>query len=535
MQPLSIKSVWEPLPGTSQEMAYHSNCDHTLFAGTRGPGKTDVQLMKFRKNVGIGYGAAWRGIILDQEYKNLDDLISKSKRWFPLFNDGARFLSSTSQLKWVWPTGEELLFRSASKEDDYWNYHGHEYPFIGWNELTKYATLDLYDMFMSTNRTSFDPENEDNLIYIDYDILRHHNVQVRVSPKHKKAIPAKLPPIKLEVFSTTNPYGVGHGVVKRRFIDPAPYGKVVTINVDVISPKTQKKETVKKRQVAIFGSYIENKYLTPEYIATMHQEKDPNRKKAWLSGSWNIVAGGALDDVWNKNLHVIPRFTIPKGWAIDRAYDDGSSHPFWVGWFAEADGTEVKILDKASGKWKTFCPVKGSLILFFEWYGSQIDSVTGKPSIGTNKGLKLGSSAIAKGIIKREGALRITNWIVGSVNPGPADNRIRNVIDGDLETPEQIMERHGVRWEESDKSPGSRIAGLQLVRDRLLAVKENEEPGLYFMENCIAAISIIPNLPRDKKKIDDVDTAAEDHPYDGLRYRVLKSSNRYAKQVKVNR
>ena len=102
--------VWKPLPG-SQSLLLSCPCHHILYEGTRGPGKTDGQLMFFRKNVGIGYGAAWRGIIFDRQYKNLDDLIAKSKRWFPQFNDGAKFLASKSDLRWVWPTGEELLFR----------------------------------------------------------------------------------------------------------------------------------------------------------------------------------------------------------------------------------------------------------------------------------------------------------------------------------------------------------------------------------------------------------------------------------------
>lgn len=528
---LSTKRVWTPIENTSQEVAIHSTCDHTLYTGTRGPGKTDTQLMKFRQGVGQGYGPFWRGIILDREYKNLDDLILKSRRWFPEFGDGAKFMASTSALKWVWPTGEELLFRSATDEKDYWDYHGHEYPFIGWNELTKYPTPDLYDMFMSTNRTSFRPE--DHPVFIDRVILRDYGKQVQVHRSHKNAMPFVLPEIKLQVFSTTNPYGPGHNWVKRRFIDPAPYGQVVETNVEVVNPKTREKEVVTKTQVAIFGSYIENVYLTKEYIATLTQEKDKNRKKAWLTGSWDIIAGGAFDDVWNARRHVVPRFVIPPGWRIDRAYDDGSSHPFSVGWFAEADGTEAEILDRATGEWRTFCPQPGSIIQLFEWYGSELDEVTKQPSIGTNKGLKMSARNIAKGIIEREVSLMANGWISEQPRPGPADNRIRNVIDSELDTTEQLMAKQGVRWEESDKSPGSRIVGLQLLRDRLEAAVTGEGPAFYVMDVCRATIALLPVLPRDAKKLDDVDTTAEDHPYDMIRYRVLKGNRKAASNVKV--
>jgi hypothetical protein len=83
------------------------------------------------------------------------------------------------------------------------------------------------------------------------------------------------------------------------------------------------------------------------------------------------------------------------------------------------------------------------------------------------------------------------------------------------------MAVEGVHWLPSDKSPGSRINGLQLTRDRLEAALDNEGPALYFMDNCRAAISILPTLPLDEDNPEDVDTDAEDHVWDEVRYRVL--------------
>ena len=93
------KVVWEPLAG-SQTLSLTCPANIIQFDGSRGPGKTDAQLMRFRRCVGQGYGRYWRGIIFDREYKNLDDLVSKSMRWFPEFKAGARFLSSKSDYRW---------------------------------------------------------------------------------------------------------------------------------------------------------------------------------------------------------------------------------------------------------------------------------------------------------------------------------------------------------------------------------------------------------------------------------------------------
>lgn len=506
-QPFAV--VWQPIPNSSQELAIDTRCSHTLYEGARGPGKTITQLMRFRRRVGLGYGEYWRGVIFDLEFDNLSGLVAESKKWFPKFFDGAKFLESASHYKWTWPTGEELLFRHVKKIADYDGFHGHEYPFIGWNELTKFPTSELYDKFMSTNRSSFEPER---------DTPKDRN------GKYLTPDGLPLPPIPLEVFSTTNPNGPGHQWVKRRFIAKTPRGVVVKKRVEVFNPQTQENDFVVKTQVAIFGSYRENIYLRPEYIAELESITDENLRKAWLYGDWDIVTGGALDDVWRKPTHVKPRFVVPATWLLDRSFDWGSTHPFSVGWWAEANGEEATIVHR-DGTIETFCPEPGSLIQIMEWYGTK--------EIGSNKGLKLSAPDVADGIIEREIAMLEEGWILSQPWPGPADNQIRDVREADVDTIEIKMSKKGVRWVKSDKSPGSRRNGLQLTRDRLEAASKGEGPGLYFMDNCISSIDTIPTLPRDPKKFDDVDTTAEDHPYDMVRYRVLKGNNRFARKIKV--
>lgn len=511
---VDIEEVWRPIPGTSQELALDTRCHHTLYTGSRGPGKTDCQLMRFRRRVGMGYGAFWSGIIFDLENKNLEDVIAKSQKWFPKFDDGAHFHKGHAHQKWVWPTGEELKFRPARNMNDYWKFHGHEYPFIGWNELTKHPTPELYDAMMSVNRTSFRPE--DHPIWIDGVIWDEHRIQVIVDRNHPNARKKLLPEIPLEVFSTCNPYGVGHHWVKARFITPAPYGEVVRRKVKVFDPRSQKDIEVELTQVAIFGSYKENIYLSPEYVATLSSQSDEAKREAWLHGSWDIIAGGALDDVWDRDVHILPRFVIPPGWRIDRTFDWGSTTPFSVGWWAIANGEEATIVK--NGERYTFCPPAGTLIQIAEWYGSV--------EIGLNKGLRMSAKDIADGIRQREESLQLNEWISTKVYPGAADNQIRNITQSDEDTIEKKMADRGVKWTKSDKAPGSRKTGLQLIRDRLQASSEGEGPGLYFMDNCKASISILPVLPRCEKDPDDVSSEAEDHAYDMVRYRVLAAGRK---------
>jgi len=48
-----------------------------------------------------------------------------------------------------------------------------------------------------------------------------------------------------------------------------------------------------------------------------------------------------------------------------------------------------------------------------------------------------------------------------------------------------------------------------------------ELPRLVFFSTCTNTIAQIPTIPLDKKNPEDVDTNAEDHLYDALRYGIM--------------
>jgi len=463
--------VWAPQPG-SQTLFLSCPVFEALYHGTRGPGKTDTLLMDFARDVGQGYGQTWRGLLLAREYKDLDDVVTKSKRWFPQIFVGARFLESNADYKWKFPSGEELLFRVVKRAADYWKYHGHEYPWIGWEELTKWADSGLYEDFMTLCRSS-----------------------TAGLPRRYRA--------------TTNPYGVGHNWVKARLIDPAPNGTVIQGNQG-------------RGRVAIFGSIYENRILLendPEYLATLKSISDPNKRKAWLEGDWDVVAGGMFDDVWDRDRHVLPHFDIPLSWRIDRSFDWGSAKPFSVGWWAESDGTDAEMSD---GKPRSF--PRGTLFRIGEWYGWNK-----RP----NEGCRMVDSEIALGIKEREGQMGIAT----RVKPGPADSSIYDETNAD--SPAEIQARHGVRWVTADKSPGSRKRGWEAIRRRLKAAKTEEgapmeEPGLFVFDACRYFIRTVPVLERSDKDPDDIDTDTEDHVADESRYRVLASKPGIVKRKKLS-
>ena len=427
--------------------------------------------MRFFRFVGLGWGESWRGVIFAVHHKNLANLVSQSERFFPLFGMNGKFLGSAGNYYWRWRSGEHLYFRHAADARAHEDFLGHEYPFIGFDELTRWASGDLYDLMTGCNRTS--------------------------GPSH------------CEVFSTTNPSGVGNPWVRRRFINPAPIGTLFKERITWYDPLENREETESISHIAIPGAWWENPHLPKTYLAFLHslRTKDPMLYKAWVLGSWDVTTGGALNDLWDSQVHVIPHFRVPDNWYVDRAFDWGSGHPFSVGWFAMANGETVRDGDKE------YQFPAGTLIQIEELYGAQ--------GSFKNKGLGWSATRVAQAIRQKENKIMAEGIYRGRIRAGPADNSISNKQEADTATIEELMRRQGVTWTRSDKSKGARRIGLQLLRDRLDNAKRKEGPGLYFMHRCRNSVEFLPGMERSKLDREDVDTNSEDHIYDMVRYRAL--------------
>jgi len=467
-------AIWFPQPG-SQEAFLRCPIFECLLAGNRGGGKTDVLLMDFAQHVGRGFGEEWKGILFRRTFPELDDVISKSLKWFKKIWPGANYNKQAKS--WEWPTGETLKFRHIIRPSEYWNYHGHSYPWIGFEELTTWPNPDCYTPLFSLSRST------------------HPMV-------------AKM----CRVRATSNPYGPGHNWVKKRFHLPMAEGMLVgEVTKDL--RKDVRDDEQEQPRVVIRSSLAENKILLlsdPGYINKIRAAaRNPQELAAWIEGSWDITSGGMFDDLWSEKIHVIPNipyFLLRKsGWFMNRAYDHGQSKPFSVGWWAESNGRPIQLFGKEYGN------VKGDLFLFDELYGM------GKEE---NKGLNLPAGIIAEQIREKEKEMGLH----GKIKRGPADSSIFSKYDG-IKTVAGDMKKEGVYWDPVDKSAGSRIQGWQQIRTMLQGALPatggpREAPGIFVCERCNEFRRTVPCLSRDDKNLDDVNTETEDHAGDMARYRL---------------
>lgn len=454
-----------------QTLAFESPATEILYGGAAGGGKSHL----FRV-ASIAWCAAIPGLqvylfrrLFDDLYKNhMEGPTSFPALLAPWIEAGFAKINYSKNFIEFW-NGAKIHLCHCQHEKDVLKYQGAEIHVLLMDELTHFSAS-IYRYLRGRLRLG----------------------GLQVPPEYKGRFP--------RILCGSNPGGPGHNWVKAAWVDMAPPLQITPM------PKS---EGGLQRQY-IPARLDDNPTLQendPEYADRLEGLGNAALIRAMLEGDWNIVAGGALDDVWSDRV-VVPRFKVPSSWYVDRSMDWGSAHPFSVGWWAEADGTEATLPDGT--KW---APPRGSLVLVHEWYGAK----------APNEGLKMTPRDVACGIKEREAMLLASGHIPAPPRAGPADNQIRAVSQPGTPTIADEMASEGVRWEASDKAPGSRKIGLELLRSRLVEASKArpEKPALYVMEHCRNVIAHLPVLPRDPRDPDDVDSAAEDHDYDMVRYRVL--------------
>ena len=282
------------------------------------------------------------------------------------------------------------------------------------------------------------------------------------------------PSIPLHFRATGNPGNRGSRWVKELFIDPAEPNTRFTQKVEYeLDGRTLSTEITRK---FIPASVWDNPYLTQDssYIAMLASLPEVKRKQ-FLYGDWDVVEDGAFSE-FNRSTHVVEPFEVPNGWTRIRAADFGFSSPSAILWGA---------VDYDDNLW-----------IYRELYVSKV-------------------TADQLGRMIREvesGDGKIYDAVLDSSCWARRGDRGPSIAE--------MLNAEGCRFRPSDRSPGSRISGKIEVHKRLMVDEDTEEPRLRIFENCPNLIRQLSSLPLDKNNPEDVDTKAEDHAYDALRYMV---------------
>ena len=275
------------------------------------------------------------------------------------------------------------------------------------------------------------------------------------------------PDIPVYMRATGNPGNVGSLWVKNMFVDPAvPNTK---FDIEIQTPLGVKK--ISRRFIP--AKLQDNPYLmqTDDYYAMLASLPEVQRKQ-FLEGNWEAYEDSSFPE-FSKEIHVIKPFDIPRNWMRFRTCDWGYSSPACCLWLA--------------------VDFDNNIFVYRELYTQRVTA-----DIFARKVLDA-----EQGEYIRYGVLDSSTWARrGDIGPSIAET--------------MILE--GCKWRPSDRSPRSRVAGKLELHKRLRPDEDTGYPSLFILDNCVNLIRTLPMLPTDKNNPEDVDTHAEDHAYDALRY-----------------
>lgn len=461
---LTPEVLWAPQDGP-QTALLTCPIEEVAFGGARGGGKTDGVLGDWIKH-SFDAGRFAAGMMVRRHLTELEETIVRSHEMFgPI---GAKY--HTQSKTWTMPWKARLKFRFIERDADAMLYQGHSYTRIYPEEAGNFPRFEPIQKLFATLRSA-------------------HGV-----------------PVGMRL--TANPGGPGHQWFKARYIYPAPLG--YQILTDTLPSGKQ------VHRIFIPSRVTDNKILMlkdPGYVDRLHMVGSPELVKAWLYGDWDIVAGAYFHH-WSPKM-LIPAFVPPRDWPRFMSMDWGSAKPFSIHWWAVADGAPITLGNKV-----LWLP-RGALVAYREWYGMK----PGQPNVG----LKLDAEDIADGIMKRENA-------AGEYPEGHnvMKTHIRyRVGDPSMWKEEggpsiaERMARHRPAWDKGKawegvfmrRADNARISGWDQLHSRMRGF--DEVPMVYFMDNCPDAIRTIPPLQHDEIKMEDVDTDAEDHAADDVRYAAM--------------
>ena len=450
--------IFKPNPGPQTEFLASSE-QEVLYGGAAGGGKSFALLADAVRDA---WNPSHAALILRRSLDELRELVAKSKTLYTEAYPGCVW--SIKNNTWTFPSGATIWLTYSDNDDDLARFQGLSWNYIGFDELTHWPTSNAWDFLRSRLRTTA-PE---------------------------------LPTLQR---ATTNPGGVGAYWVKRMFIDPGEHGKafwatdISTPNNTVITyPETH--WDVTKRTKPIFrrrfipARLSDNPYLFADgkYEATLLGLPDIQRRRL-LDGDWDVTDGAAFPE-FRRATHVCEPFKIPTTWPKFRGADYGYREPACVLWFA--------------------VDFDGCLYVYRELYGPGMDA-----------------EQLADKVVNAEttDGGQMIGWLDSSVW-----SRRGDIGPSIAET----MMRRGCLWRPADRSPGSRINGKMELHRRLKCDVEQTftrpsgetytvggRPNIKIFSNCVNLIRTIPVLPVDKTNAEDVDTKAEDHAYDALRYGIM--------------
>ena len=278
-----------------------------------------------------------------------------------------------------------------------------------------------------------------------------------------------------KIFCTANPGGKGHQWVKKRFIQGH-------------KPKVAFKGKGENRYRMYIPATIDNNPTLmkndPEYVNFLDTLPEPLRS-AWRHGDWDIFAGQYFTE-WDTSKHIVDKDIATKlgfGREYNKRYlgiDWGYANPFACVWIEVTPNNRVFCYKELYGTEKHPS----------EW-GQDILNMIGEEEIF----MSLGDPSMW--------ARNPMSW---------------NASHSPMYTDKSIAVALGAFVPNLVPANNSRVIGWRNMA-QLMHHDKNTMPNFYILKDtCPNLTRTIPDMIRDDKNPEDIDTTLEDHICDALRY-----------------
>lgn len=315
-----------------------------------------------------------------------------------------------------------------------------------------------------------------------------------------------IPPDMLHKFPfvllASNPGGPSADMLKRWFIDSAPWGE------EFVSAE----EFGQAKSLFIPARLADNPHMEESYRNSILALADPIKIRQMLEGDWDAQSSTLLGYAFNRSKNVTKKISKEDfgHFNIIRCFDYGFGSPAACAWIGTLkDGRELEMTFGG----KKYFP-RGTKVVVRELQFCQNDDY----SIG----LRLSDRELAEGILTKEEV-----WgLKGYVKVGPGD--VFDKKGGQGVSHAEEMAKWGVSFVQPWKSAGSRAIGWSRMATMMLEAHKDvvEHPALLYGEDCIHCIRTIPALPPDPNDPDDcLSVGVDDHMPDTVRYGVNQKIN----------
>lgn len=291
----------------------------------------------------------------------------------------------------------------------------------------------------------------------------------------------------IRVVIAANPGGVGHHWLAHRYALRA-------------EPWTLFDEPKSRRQwIYCPSTFAANPHIDQDAYAESLEAScpdDPELLRAWVHGDWAVNRGAYFAGVLDEQRNAVGDWnSIPDGWQTWLAHDYGSAAPSVTYVIAKSPG------DTVAG---VFYP-RDSLVA--------IDELATNRRGNVNQGNGWTVPVLAENI--KDLAKR---W---SIRPeGVADDACFAKTGHAAGSIADEFRAYGVKFYPAKKA--DRLTGWTRMRRLLSQAGQVDVPGLYVSKRCEYFWQTVPYLPRDDKRIEDVDSSGPDHGADAMRYGILR-------------